>query len=332
VSWQPPAPQYGVAPTTTLRPLAVGDILDVTFRLYRQNFVPMIKIAAIGVLPSQLLSLLILVSAMPDDDVLTTQTDAFGNETFTADAGDIWRFLAGIVAVALLGFVSNLIVTAAMTKAVAHSYVDGAPPDIRASFQVALRRLLPLIGMSILFVLGVAAGVIACFVGSVFLWVSWSVASVALIMEEAGPATSLRRSFTLVKARWWPTFGLLILVWLMTTIATQIISTPISMIAGTGGFFATSSDAGLGAVFLGSTVAGIIAGLLTTPFTAIITVVLYVDLRVRNEGFDIQVLARSLGVDAPPAVQMTPPTPPVAPPMAPPTAPEPPRWGSPPTP
>ncbi len=315
-----------------LRPLAVGDILDVTFRLYRQNFVPMIKIALLGVVPAQLLSLLLLLSAVPD----VNSTDEFGRTT--TDGGDAFRLMAGTLSSTIVAGIATLIVTAAITKAVAHGYVDNAPIDLKTSLREALQRILPLIGMTIVYFLGVIIGLIPCGVGFFWLSVSWSVAAPVMMMERAGVFRSLGRSFSLVRQRFWPTAGLLILVFLMRSIAQQIISTPITLIIGGGsGFFefGTTIDAvdfndWYTKTIISAAIAGIIAGVLITPFHAIVKVVLYVDLRVRNEGFDIQVLARSLGVDPPAAAHLTPPPPPVAPPSS--AAPEPPRWGSPPTP
>jgi hypothetical protein len=343
MSWQPPSatPSNHLRPPQ-LRPLGVGEIIDVTFRLYRQNFVPFMKLAAIGVVPTQFLSLFVLLSAVPDEDLFTETTDAFGNTVTDVNTADLWRFLAATFGTALLGFVANLIISAAITKAVAHHYVDGRRPDIGDSLRAALRVFFPLLGMTILYAMGVGLGVLACIAPGVFLYVAWSVASPALIMERCGPAQALSRSLRLVRPRWWPTFGLLILVGLMTAIATQIISTPISLIAGGDGPFGTvDSSSDLTSIFVGSTLAGIISGLLTAPVGAIVAVVLYVDLRVRHEGFDIEVLARSLDTPlpanataAPGGIAAAPPAPPGAAPGAPPAPPPPPpaappQWGGP---
>jgi hypothetical protein len=315
---------------TMLRPLGVGEILDVTFRLYRENFLPFVRIAAIGVIPTQLLTLLVLLSAAPDDGIVVERTDIFGNTTTDVDTGQLWRFLAAIVLTSIVAFLATLIVSAAITRAVAHSYVDGRRPDVSESLKFALRRLLPLVGMTILFALGVMLGTVACIIPGVFLYVAWSVAAPALIMEGAGPAGALGRSLRLVRPRWWPTFGLLLLVFLMTSIASQIIQIPITLpFGGGGGFFGTVDPDDLTRSLVASTVAGIVTGLLTEPFAAIVNVVLYVDLRVRHEGFDVQVLARSIGTEAPPAAptpRPEPPRPPVPPP------PPPPQWGTPPPP
>jgi hypothetical protein len=44
------------------------------------------------------------------------------------------------------------------------------------------------------------------------------------------------------------------------------------------------------AIVIGQSIASAIAAILTTPFIATATVVLYFDLRIRNEAFDVQLL------------------------------------------
>ncbi len=50
---------------------------------------------------------------------------------------------------------------------------------------------------------------------------------------------------------------------------------------------------------IGQAVATTAASVLTTPFTAAVIAVLYFDLRVRKEGFDLELLARRVGVEPP---------------------------------
>ena len=48
-----------------------------------------------------------------------------------------------------------------------------------------------------------------------------------------------------------------------------------------------------------SVIAGTGSSMITTPFLAAVIVVLYFDLRVRKEGFDLFLLAQRMGVDPP---------------------------------
>jgi hypothetical protein len=71
-----------------------------------------------------------------------------------------------------------------------------------------------------------------------------------------------------------------------------------------------------------------LASALTTPFTAAVTVVVYFDLRVRKEAFDLELLAEQLGVEPP--VGSAAPTVELAPPPAPEASDQPPFWPPPP--
>lgn len=351
MSWQPPpyAPQPG---SGGLRPLGVGEVLDASFRVYRQAFAKLVAIAAIGIVPAQILSTLLLTSAS-GDDLTTERTDAFGNSSVEVQSDELWRFVAGFALTMLVTLVGAILVTAATTHLVASVYAGGRTPSVAESLRRALAKFFPLLGMTFLVGLGIMAGALACLVPGIFLYVSWSVAAPALMVEDAGVIGAMRRSLRLVQGRWWPMFGILLLVTFLTSIINQIITTPFSLAGGgASGMFttgATEYSAG-GLILIG--LGGIIAGLITQPFAAIVTVLLYYDLRVRKEGLDIQLLAAGLGTTpgataiaggrpgTPPdpwstgAPPSAPPGPPPPPPGTPPPPPPPPNptgeWGAPP--
>ena len=370
MSWQPPpyAPQPG---SGGLRPLGVGEVLDASFRVYRQAFAKLVVIAAIGIVPAQILSTLLLTSSS-SDNLTTERTDAFGNTTLEVQSDDLWRFVAAFALTILVTLIGSILVTAATTHLVASVYAGGRTPSVAESLRRALAKFLPLLGLTllvalallgcgVLVLLGVLGGgaiaALGVFFGGLvwigaatYLYVSWSVAAPALMVEDAGVIGAMRRSLQLVRGRWWPMFGILLLVTILTSIINQIIATPFSLAGGgASGMFTTGatdySATGLILVGLG----GIVAGLITQPFAAIVTVLLYYDLRVRKEGLDIQLLAAGLGT-TPSATAIatgrpgTPPDPwstqnpwsggappPAPPPPAPPPPPSPTgEWGAPP--
>lgn len=109
---------------------------------------------------------------------------------------------------------------------------------------------------------------------AIWLSVSFSMVTSVVAIEERGPVRSLRRSFTLVRSRWWPTLGYLALVGLIGSVAAQLIqilAIPMIAIADSATGFTISSV--LGVVFQGMLVAGI--GAMYTNW--------YIDLRSRTE-------------------------------------------------
>ncbi len=113
------------------------------------------------------------------------------------------------------------------------------------------------------------------------------------MVEDEGAVGSLGRSRDLVTGRWWPFFGTLVVAWLLLIIVGAILG----LVIGAGSLF------GGGAVSAGqlaaSQVAGTVADVLVTPFMAVVITVVYFDLRVRKEGFDLDQLARRMGGEPP---------------------------------
>jgi hypothetical protein len=115
---------------------------------------------------------------------------------------------------------------------------------------------------------------------------------------------ALRRSFRLVRGRWWPTFLIVLLGFILAGVVSAIAGGLVGALA-----FAADSEV---AEFLVNVLAQILGSAISTPFTAAFITVLYVDLRVRKEGFDLQLLAERLG-GSPVTTTMPLPAPPPAP-------------------
>ena len=276
-----------------LRPLSVGEILDVALKIWRRHFVPLAKLVLFVVTPVQILSSLVLASAIPNSDAFfdpsafdpttNTTSDVFG-ESF--DGGDAAAFFAAFALVTLLSGLAFVLSSAAALQAVTVAYLGGTP-DWKESLRMAVSRLGRLIGLSILMGLGLTLGFVLCIVPGVWLAVAWSLAFVALVAEDLGATAALRRSYSLVRGRFWPTFGVLLIAFVINTVVDQIVSIPFAI----GSFFSADSVIG----FTLSAIAAIISDVITTPFVAAVFVLVYFDLRVRKEGFDLQLMAQAIG-------------------------------------
>jgi len=117
--------------------------------------------------------------------------------------------------------------------------------------------------------------------------VKLAVASPALVMEGTGVLTSLSRSWVLVRRSWWRVLGILILAAVITSLLTTVVTVPVTLIATLVSGF---SESLLPTVFA-SGVATLVAGIITLPFSAAVTGLLYIDLRMRREALDIELVS-----------------------------------------
>lgn len=274
-----------------LRPLAVGEILDVAINVYRERFTHLVKAAAVVVAPVAVLRALVQLSLVPadeEDGLFSGPVDATGQ--LTLDGGEILALIAGFAVVGLVSLVASQLATAASFKLVSGSYLD-EPPDWRASLRFATSRLGSLVWLTLLFGLGVGVGLVLCIVPGVYLYVAWSVAVPALLFENLRGSRALGRSRGLVKNRWWPTVGVLLVAFILSEIVQGVVSGLLVVVVSVGDNELVAAVA--------QAIADTVGTVLTTPFTAAVATAVYFDLRVRKEGFDLELLARRVGVEPP---------------------------------
>lgn len=267
-----------------LRPLGLGEILDVAIKLYRARFATMAKVVAVFVAPVYVFSALVQLSLLPGDDA-----DVGGTE--------FWAVVAAAVVTGLAVYLASELATAGSFRVVSGTYLNDET-DWRDSVGFATARLGPLVWLTILSGLGMGAVAalgallaVAVFpllfllvLGAVYLYGLWAVAVPALLFEDVRGTRALSRSRQLVRGRWWPVFGTILLATLLAGIVGNIIGGIVTSVVASG-----DSDV-VDAV--GGAVGSIVSGIITTPFVAAVTTILYYDLRVRKEGFDLELLAR----------------------------------------
>jgi hypothetical protein len=270
-----------------MRPRRVGEILDAGINLYLRNARTLMGLAATVVIPMQVLSAVVLLSTVPSGSDVPTGFAAFNASTqTTSDAAAVLGANAVLIVVSLI---VSILTTAACVKGVSDAYLDHKP-QFAASLLFAVRRFPALLGMNILLFLGLVAGLIALVIPGIWLYGVWSVAAPALLIEGLGPARSLGRSRRLVKGRWWPTAGVLIVASIMVAVVSGAFEALLVAVASLG------SQPSLLAAVLVVTASGAVATIVTQPFHAAVTTILYYDLRVRREGYDLHVLAEQLGL------------------------------------
>ena len=319
--WAPPpaAPKPGVIP---LRPIAVGEILDGAFTSIRRNPKATIGIAAIVLTVSAVITTALEYSLLKQP-ALNTSSQSLTSAQVAQLLGALG--ITALVAVVLAVFVQLLL--AGMLTAVIGRSVLGQRITPGEAWQIARPRLPALLGASVLAFLAVVGpwlalalvitvlavahapgalvalaavvGVIAALIFDVLLYVRFSMSAPVVVLERQGPAAALGRSWRLVRGSFWRVFGILLLTALIVLVAASVLRLPFSIISGvfsrgssasplTGAGFITAAAGhpGLLALVI-SAIGSIIAGAITQPVSAGVTVLLYVDLRMRREGLDL---------------------------------------------
>lgn len=273
----PPPPSAGGGGAIPQRGL--GDILTAAFELYRANAAKLITIVAIVVVPLTFL-IALLTSTLTNNvqqAVTSIQVDPnTGQLTTTGGSTTSWgNIILLSLLTGLLGFVIQYLLTGALTRGAAGSML-GREVDVKASYSYAFSRLLPLIGLAILIGLVVAGGLILLIIPGIIFAVFLSMAVPAFIIERLGVTASMSRSWNLVRNYWWHT--------LLVIVVAGIIAGVITRILGAIG----------GSSFIGVWITSAIGQIITAPFTALVAVVLYVDLRARHEGLTADQLGTEL--------------------------------------
>ena len=315
--WRPP-PQPGVVP---LRPLGLGELLDGSVQTMRQNPRVMLGLSAAVMAVAAVISTVFMVTGLPR---LLTAAQGPQDRLGAGQIADlVGGGLVGFVVPAALQALAVVVLSGVLIVAVSEA-VLGRRPSAGQVWARARPRVLALIGLSLLTgllsvvgfallvgpglallaVSGRAAavalviGVPAAVVLAAMLFVRLAFAAPALLLEDLGIVAAMRRSWRLVQGSWWRVLGVLLLTSIIAAVANGLLQSPFSIVGAVIGAAIGSDDAAAGvtSALVVTTVVGnlggVIASTVTAPFSAAVTALLYIDLRIRREGLDVA-LARA---------------------------------------
>lgn len=293
-----------------LRQLGVGDIVDRVFALYRSRPWLFIALAAV---PYLLLTLIVFGVSVAMVGVAATRLSALTQliEDISAQRAPDPAFVAD-VAVSLVGFVIVLVIvavvllsaqSAALIDAMGSSYL-GRARTLSAAFGNGLRAAPRVIAVGILVflmfialwfvlaivmvasnqVLVVLGGLLFGLVATVYLFSSSLIAPIVATLESAGPVRALQRSWRLSSGNRWRIIGLQFLLGVLNFVISTLLS---SILVG-----ALTTDVGVRTGV--QTIINAIATIAWAPIQWGTFTVLYYDLRVRHEAYDLQLAAEAL--------------------------------------
>ena len=193
----------------------------------------------------------------------------------------------------LLLFVTFLIAFTACFKIVSDAWL-GSTPSISRSLRFGLRRSPMVALLGIISGIAIGLGFVACLLPGIWLSVLWCLCFPALLFERIGPFKAMGRSGSLIKGRWWASFLLVVVGYLLVTIIGSIVQYGLLAIAAVVANDNTVVDA------IATVVGSTLSSAISYPYLAAVLTILYFDQRVRKEGFDLQLLADGLGAERDP--------------------------------
>lgn len=248
-----------------LRPLSLGEILDVSFGLYRNLFLPL---------------LLVTVTLQGIPVLLSIYVEASGG--VVANIG-LWFFTG------LLSLLASALASASSTFILSEHYMGRS-----ITAWEAIGRAMPFVGRVVLLTLLTALlaglGTILFIIPGVILFTGLVLAPAALVIEGRPYATdAMGRAWALSRGHRWKLFGCLVITFLL--ILLPIIALGMGSVLTMDVSTQQTTVSSMGIAWLA--VAQVLQ-LMAYPLLYCVLTVAYYDLRVRKEAFDLEVLAGGL--------------------------------------
>lgn len=312
-----------------LRPLPLGELLDRAFNIYFRNIISFTALLGVVLVPS------LLISYFNSKDILDFYLTTIQHQILSPSSQpDISKLAAlkpsdtGTALQIVVGVLALPLANAAVISGVGRAYL-GLPISLAACYREAARRWLAILILMVLwfvaaivaviasvFIFGLAIGVLAAlaallpknmlvvgamaFFGillglasiamAILLYLTGAFSFIAVVLENADPIRAFGSAFTRIfgSHQFWRSVAL--------ALALTGISLGTYMVAGGGGgvlAFIFKSPA-LYMIFAG------LAQLFFVPFALIASAVFYYDIRIRREGYDLQMLADRFSAALPP--------------------------------
>jgi hypothetical protein len=290
-----------------LRPLGVGDVLDKTFNVYRTRPLVFIGLSALWYLLFFLIFIVLIVVAFAGTfATIASQASRTTTPTVTPDlfAGAIvsvivFVLVAVVVAILIFSAQSASLVYAGSARYLGRNVTIGEAfrAGVSATFRLFIAALLvffAIVGVwAVLFIIAaltnqfIAFGLafLVAIVATFYLGASWLVAPVVVVLEKMGPIAALGRAWRLSEGHRWRIVGIQVLLLILNL----ILSILIGSIFAVGG---QSNQPGIGNVV--QSLVNLASTIIWAPVEWIAFTVLYYDLRVRKEAFDLQLAAEAL--------------------------------------
>jgi hypothetical protein len=233
------------------RPRDLSALVGDSLRVFARHFGTFLILSAVVVVPVHL-----IVSGV-------------GLEQLTADYDSSPSLAETIIPTAVSYLVVAPLINAICIYAL-HSVAEGGRPRAASSIVEGFEAFTPIFLAILLAAIGIAVGLLLLILPGVYVAVRWYFVPQTVVIEEARGPRALSRSWDLTDGFWWRTFGIVVVGNLIALLPAVVLSAPLAAAA-------ESSDRALW-----SLIGTIATETLTAPFLALLSTLLYYDLRARR--------------------------------------------------
>jgi len=241
-----------------LRHLSFGETLGEAFNLYFDNFIPLFFITLVSSIPAFVL----------------VQTTRFGRSVSSTES-----VLMNLLILLVLYVGVNTIATALIIELISKKYLK-QHQSIGQYIQNVLPLIFPIIGLSILVVIIIGVGLVLFIIPGIYFTLGLIPASLILIVERKKVMESISRSFFLTGGKKLEIFGFVLVLGLIGFAVQKGTELIMPMIAG--------MDASLDTRFLIFNIIAHLVQILVTPISSCVYILIYFNLRIEKEGFDLE--------------------------------------------
>jgi hypothetical protein len=265
--------------------MAMSEMLDGAIKLFRANIATLAIIVATIALPLDFLLAFFERDINGGHGILQT----LNNPSAPSSQSNPSTTLA----ITALGYVVFWVVLpfvcAAACRVVMASYFGGQLKG-KDALSATFKHAPALLAATLMVHLAEVIGLVGLLVGSLFLMPLFMMTAPAISLEDLGPVAGIRRSVTLAERRYWPTLAMA----LASGGLALFLNWVIGLVPNTVALFI-----GLrwGWLIIGAT--SVVQSVVSVSLITIVTTLVYLDARMRQEGLDLQVLAAR---SEPPAV------------------------------
>lgn len=252
-----------------LTDMTVGDVFDRAFFVYKRQFFNLIGLYSVALFPFIFLNGL----AVLNPELMLLSSFASGFST-------------------LVGYLAEAVLVVLIAQVVLDRKIDRR----EAIGTVLSWRFFAIFGTILMWGILLTAGLLFCIIPGVYLYVIFAFLIQVMAIEGTYGIGSFRRSWNLAQGSWWMIFGILIAVFALIITLSSSITAILLKAFGVGindVFFSDEPDLAFSNVYQMSTQ---IATILLNPLEVCIITMLYFNLRVKKEGFDLVQQARRMGL------------------------------------